>query len=442
MEQKQDIGKLIQKQFDGVEKSPQDSLWTKIEATLQKGQKKKRILLLVFLFALILGLNSVWFLGDFYKQTNDAIQTKTTEVSNENNTLESETENNNTTKMVSESTEDSLNEEQQLSNTEPSERLKSKNNLPLKNENSQNRKESSGSEKTSFNSHQNQSDLNEQQENIQNTVTKVDEINTSILEEDIVEVSPEQKLDSIPDEINDTNSKETETNKRSKRWAVTILGGLDTYSSFNKGSLVHSGLDGFKRSGTLDYTYGIALRFDLTEKLAISYGVNKTSFSYYTHYIPSSNETEINRILNYTDMESGQTISSAELSNFLQDETQTDLLHQIEYYELPFIIRYNLSNKRLGVQTLAGLSTYLVNKENLYVQNENDDQLKIGSLNNLTGTRFSVNLGFGLYYELSENFLIELNPTFKYSLSKYSRRTSGDKPYNFGFFTGLTYRIF
>lgn len=442
MARKEDIGQLIKRQFEGVEKSPADGLWEKIDGTLQKRKKNKRTFLFFLLFVSIIAVNSFLFLDHFPQQTNSDGKINITEINNEKSTSETGTDSYNSLKNGNSISEDKIDEVKNLTEKETSEHLKNENHLSQTNIPPQSRKKASKSEKINSKSNQEQTVNSNQQENHQNTITKVDSINNTILEPDIAEVTTEQKPDSLPVERAKYTPKKEETKKDPKKWAVTILGGLNTYNSYNKSSLIHFTLDDFNRSGTLDYTYGFAIRFDLSDNLAISYGMNKTTFSYFTQNIPASNETEINRILNYTDLSSGQTISSTELSTFLQDESQTDLLHQTEYIELPLLFRYNLSNKRFGIQALGGISTYLHNKENLYVQKENDERLKIGSLSNLTGARFSLNLGIGLYYEISENLLIELNPTFKYSLSKFSSNTTADKPYFIGVFTGLTYKLF
>jgi hypothetical protein len=443
MARKEDIGKFIKKQFESIEKSPEDALWGKIDNTLRKRRNNKRAFLLLFLLVFIFGVNSFWFSDYFSLQKNTDINLDTNEINNENSPSVTGLEDDNSIKNTrSGFSEGNRDEQQKLTEKVTPGHLNDKDNLSQTNESIQTKKNASKIEKINFSSNQEGNMTHNQQDNINNTTTKIDSINDTTAEPDIAEAIPEQPVDSIPSEKNENKSITEDLNKPSKKWAVTVLGGLNTYNSFNNSSLIHHSLNGFKRSGTLDYTYGFALRFDLTDNLAISYGINKTTFSYFTKNIPASNESEINRILNYTNVSSGQTITSTELTNFLQNESQTDLLHQVEYIELPFLIHYSLSNKKLGIHTIGGISTYLHKKESLYVQNDNDDRLKIGTLNNLTGARFSLNLGVGLYYEISENLLIELNPTFKYSLMRYSNKSDGDKPYFIGVFTGLTYKMF
>jgi hypothetical protein len=438
MASKEDIGKLIKKQFEGVEKSPADSLWEKIDGTLQKRERIKRNFFLFFLLIFIIAVSSFLFLDNFSPQTNPDGKYN----ANEKSTPENGIDKNNSIKNATSSGEDKIYEDFNQIKKESSEQLENEKKISQINQTSQQKRNTSKSGQINVDSNQAEAATYNQQNDFKYTTKEVDSIINGILDPGITEVTPEQLSDSIPVEKNEDNTNKEETIKPSKKWAVTVLGGINSYSSFNNSSLIHHTLDHFNRSGTLDYTYGFALRFDLLDNLAISYGINKTTFSYFTQNIPASNEPEINRIQNYTDLNSSQRISSAELSTFLQNESQTDLLHQTEYIELPFLIRYSLSSNRFGIHTLGGISTYLQNKENLYVQNENGDRLKIGSLNNLTGARFSLNLGVGLYYEISENLLIELNPTFKYSLSKFSSRADGDKPYFIGVFTGLTYKLF
>lgn len=441
MTRKEDIGKLIKKQFEGVEISPDASLWEKIDGTLQKRKKKKILFYSLFFLALIIGINSILFFDTTLQQNHSEEKFKTNEITNNKSVLESNNDNANSTIItIRDSIENKINEDQKLTEKEISERLKDKITVSKANKNPVSNRIITETEKSNLNADQEQTTTFNDLDNKIYQTTIADSINNN-LETEISELIPEKLSDSISDENNKNTSPEELTAKPPKKWAITVLGGLNTYVSFNKSSLIHQSLDNYNRKGTLNYTYGFALRFDLSDNLTVSYGINKTTFSYFTQHIPASNESEINRILNYTDASSGQTISSSELSNFLQNESQTDLLHQTEYIELPLLFRYSLSSKRFGIHTLGGISTYLRRNENLYVQKENNDRLKIGSLNNLTGARFSLNLGVGLYYEISENLLIEINPTFKYSLSKYSSQANGDKPYFIGIFTGLTYNL-
>ncbi|GGD89070.1 hypothetical protein [Planktosalinus lacus] len=456
MGQKEDIGKLIKKQFKGVDVSPEDLLWDKIDATLQKRKRKRRALLFLLFIIAAIGLSTYYYTN--YNPSNVVNNSPNSDLKNESSPTNSMTETHNTTNQVGNTTDqenisnqenlekvnrDTLTQEndkspqkifsEQFLNKGKSKTNKSKNTTQNKEEYTQ----ASNKEltETSTTSKTDNSDTI-----IQDTV--LDTLNkTKNLKENFPQNTARQKRARIQKDSTNSNEK-TIDNIDSKKWALTITGGVSYLNSFNRGSIIDSRLDTYNREGTLDFSYGLAIRFELSNKFAVSYGANKSTFSYETQNVPSSDEIEINRILSYTDRSFGNTTTSAEVSNFLDGENQTDLLHQIEYIEMPLLMHYKLIDKRLGIHTIGGFSTYLLNKDHLYVKNDQGKRLKIGDSKNLIATRFSINLGVGAYYTISDNFMIELNPTLKYNFTKISSRSNGDNPFVIGVFTGLTYKIF
>ena len=459
MRNKEDIGKLIKKRFKSVEISPKDSLWDKIDTSLQKRKRKRRALLFLLFIIAAIGLSTYYYTN--YNPSNIVNTSPNSDLKNKLSPTNSMTETQNITKQVGNTTDqENISNQENLEKINTDKLTQESNKSPQKifSEQFKNKvdtktnKSSKTKNVTLKNEEYTQSSKKELTEN---TTTSKTDISDTIIQDQVSDTLNKTKnlKMNIPKNVtkqkreriqkDSTNSNEqTINNIESKKWALTLTGGTSYLNSFNRGSIIDSRLDTYNREGTLDFSYGLAIRFEISNKFTVSYGANKSAFSYETQNVPSSDEIEITRILSYTDRSFGNTTTSAEISNFLDGENQTDLLHQIEYIEMPLLLHYKLIDKRLGVHTLGGFSTYLLNKDHLYVQNDQEKRLKIGNSKNLIATRLSFNIGVGAYYTISDYFMIELNPTLKYNFTKISSRSNGDNPFVIGVFTGLTYKIF
>ncbi|MBM3434785.1 MAG: PorT family protein, partial [Bacteroidetes bacterium] len=109
--------------------------------------------------------------------------------------------------------------------------------------------------------------------------------------------------------------------------------------------------------------------------------------------------------------------------------------------EVPFLIKYNLLNKKLGVSVLGGICpAYVVkNRTYLHVDKEKYD---IGNSDNLNTMIYSSTFGIGFNYAISKALLLNFEPVFKYSLSPINKNSQFDyHPYSFSWLTGISYNF-
>ena len=124
----------------------------------------------------------------------------------------------------------------------------------------------------------------------------------------------------------------------------------------------------------------------------------------------------------------------------LASYSSSDLTQSFETIEIPFLLRYNLSQKRLGVFVTGGLSANWIVENAVY--RNNGGRTKIGETDNIRTTNFSSQLGFGLEYRLNSRFQIGLEPSVKYYLNSINKSGEYDyKPYSIGIFTGIRYNF-
>src|SRR5690606_36775183 len=109
----------------------------------------------------------------------------------------------------------------------------------------------------------------------------------------------------------------------------------------------------------------------------------------------------------------------------------------IEYLESPLELKYSIVNKRIGANIIGGVSTLVVNNNEVSIIS-GDFNTVIGEANNLNDLSFSTNIDVGLDYNLSRRLFFKLEPMLKYQLTSYTGNGSF-KPYYLGVYIGFSY---
>jgi Outer membrane protein beta-barrel domain len=131
------------------------------------------------------------------------------------------------------------------------------------------------------------------------------------------------------------------------------------------------------------------------------------------------------------------------LATGLQTESPTSTDAQLNQYfhvlEVPFLARYNIIDRSVNVNILGGLSTNFIIGNEVYI-NEGDSESYFGKTSSINTVNYSGNVGLGFDYEMNKNFLLSIEPVFKYYLNSINTENLIDaSPYNFGFYTGIRY---
>ena len=112
-----------------------------------------------------------------------------------------------------------------------------------------------------------------------------------------------------------------------------------------------------------------------------------------------------------------------------------------EYVEIPLYLRYNVLNKRFGIEMMGGFSSNLLVGNQTYIES-NLGKTLVGKTNDMEVMNYSGTLGVGFKYGLSKSFFLNLEPRVKYYLNSLNTNESVSyKPYTIGVFTGLSYQF-
>ncbi len=192
---------------------------------------------------------------------------------------------------------------------------------------------------------------------------------------------------------------------------------------------------------------GVKVNYQLSNKFFIQSGVNKVELAYNTKNVNASISSSKNALSNINTNKTGVILtpvgsgrSDGTGTELNKSSVSGDLNQSIEYFELPIEMKYNLYDKRIGLNLVGGFSTLILSNNSLSMitQNEVTD---LGNASNLNDLNFSGNVGVDLDYKISKSWYLNVAPMFKYQFNTYSDNAGNFRPYYFGLYSGLNYKF-
>ena len=120
-------------------------------------------------------------------------------------------------------------------------------------------------------------------------------------------------------------------------------------------------------------------------------------------------------------------------------KTDTGALNQkMGYYEFPIELSYTLSNKKIGINLIGGVSTLFLN-ENKISMVSTQTNVAIGEAKNLNKVHLSTNVGVGFNYQFIKSFQLNFEPIVKYQFNTFTKDDNNFKPLFLGLYTGVSY---
>lgn len=292
--------------------------------------------------------------------------------------------------------------------------------------------------------------------------SKVTDSEIAIAETQVeIEIKKENKK-SLLDYIAEKNEEASITSQKTtpeNRWDVAPNFAPVYYSSLGNGSSIDPQFSDNSKSGDINYSYGVKVSYAINDKLSVRTGINKVDLSYSTNNIEFAIASASDGLQSINYDARGYAIAVGNpgslkpppsgIPTVAEDGTVIvprsgiipgTMKQELDYFEIPLELKYNLSNNRLGVNVVGGMSTLLLNNNMVSVLSDGF-QSEIGSANNLNSVSFSTNVGLGFDYKLSKRFVFNLEPMFKYQLNPYSDSTIDFKPYYLGVYSGFSYRF-
>ncbi|MDH3323012.1 MAG: outer membrane beta-barrel protein, partial [Flavobacteriaceae bacterium] len=234
-----------------------------------------------------------------------------------------------------------------------------------------------------------------------------------------------------------------------KKWSVGPTVTPVYYNTLQSGSPINDDLSGNSKSADDAYSVGVKVNYQLSKKIQLQSGLNKVELAYNTKdvnaFISSSKNAGTNSntdkpgvILTPTSKYKNDILPEIQVSN--KSNVNGDLNQSIEYYEFPLEMKYSLYDKKIGLNLVGGVSTFILSKNSVSIVSQNFIT-DLGEANNLNSINFSGNLGVDLDYKINSSWYLNVAPMFKYQFNTYSNNSGNFKPYYFGFYSGLNYKF-
>ncbi|MEA1898943.1 MAG: hypothetical protein U9N53_14895 [Bacteroidota bacterium] len=258
----------------------------------------------------------------------------------------------------------------------------------------------------------------------------------------------------------------------SYKWAVS--GNVSPLFSFRYANTESSGeeMDYFyeKESGIMSYSGGVNVIYSLKKRLSVQTGLQYSkggqrlndiifyqdvqtgrllSSGIFQGNIPYPIETSIG-IINSGDnvhyivdfellngkLYTGNLSTRPEFENY--EAMNTFLTQNLEFLEIPVLIRYKLIDKKLGMNVISGLgASFLV--DNAVYMNYMGEQFPLGQIENVKVVNFTGTLGLGLEYSVNKKLSLNLEPSIKYFLNSLNTDSKfSTHPYFFGVYSGVS----
>ena len=226
------------------------------------------------------------------------------------------------------------------------------------------------------------------------------------------------------------------------------------YNTLSQGSSIDASFADNSQSGDVNISYGLGVRYALSDRLKIRSGISNVALSYSTGGIELG-DGPVSLALKTIDYASeGVVVIAQDLGTFSsqnQDGTFGDItpkstngeafiIQNISYYEVPLELSYTLFDSAFGLDVIGGVSTLLLGNNEVSVTAGNYNEV-LGSANNLSSLSFATNIGLGLHYKMSSKFRLNIEPMFKYQLNPYTDSSVSFKPYYLGVYTGLSFKF-
>ncbi len=200
---------------------------------------------------------------------------------------------------------------------------------------------------------------------------------------------------------------------------------------------------------------GISLDYQFNSRLSLGSGLFISRIGQQNNNVLAYNDPDFSNMYKLASSTGSVSINPAKFENAIQqpiaiakDSLPGDYIingrfvQNLDYLEIPFVLKYKVIESKLSLQLMGGLSPGILVNNRSYFQLDGE-KLQTGTTENIDPFIYNSIVGFGLSYALSEKLSFNMEPSFKYALSPVNN-TAGINyhPYSFSWFTGISYRIY
>mgnify|MGYP000719411390 CR=1 FL=1 len=280
----------------------------------------------------------------------------------------------------------------------------------------------------------------------------------SVVEEECIEEEVEKPIEkTIEEAIAELEEEQDEEEDKEEevvlnKWKIAPNIAPVYYNTLSSGSPIDSELSGNKKKGKINMSYGVGVGYAISKKLTLRTGVSKVSLGFDTEDVAVSTNPETvgsgrsMRNINLSpavvslNITSSENLSLAQIPSSFSSLYDSSLSQRFGYLEVPLELSYKISDKKMKIDIIAGMSTFFLNENDIYTTT-NGIETHIGEANNLSKMSYSTNVGLGFNYNISKAFNFNFEPTFKYQLNAFSNDSGNFKPYILGVYTGFSFKF-
>jgi hypothetical protein len=188
-----------------------------------------------------------------------------------------------------------------------------------------------------------------------------------------------------------------------------------------------------KKTSQLNSSYGVLLRIMGSKKIGLQLGVGIINSNYSDTFLKESNS-----FIKENDVSLNVTLQ--ELNVFFPDSKEVTSRQESTFIEVPLEAYYVISDKKLGLATTFGISFLKLQKNNVFLESDSIERMRIGSLKNISPFSSSINLKLNLFYKIFPKLQFDLYPSFQYQFMGW-KDVPNYHPYFFSIKTGLSYKL-
>ncbi|WP_396602673.1 hypothetical protein [Algibacter sp. R77976] len=295
-------------------------------------------------------------------------------------------------------------------------------------------------------------------ENAKTLITEASKNNTTIAnsnEKKIEEAKPNNNAEdnklSIEDAINNTKDVIEKENTLKNKWSVAPNAAPVYFNTLGEGSSIDPQFNSNSKSGEVNMSYGISASYAVNKKLSVRSGINRVNLGYNTNDVVvfqsaglSSRSSALQNVSSRNNSDAVSLISSENLNSNASDAfaSTNGLINQaLGYIEIPLEIQYTLSDKKFGVNLIGGFSSFFLNNNEIFSEEQNGTRTFLGEASNVNNVSYSANFGLGLNYKMSKKFDFNLEPIFKYQFNTFNDTSGSFSPFFIGVYTGFAIKF-
>jgi len=228
------------------------------------------------------------------------------------------------------------------------------------------------------------------------------------------------------------DSTKTEVAKSGYEITVAPYYGYNYTGNFGNGNFINDSKTS-KKGSEFNTSYGVLIRIMGSSKIGMQLGVGIINSVYSADFTKESNS-----FINQNDV--ALSVPLEELNQLFPNQTKVTSRQETSFIEVPLEAYYVLSDKKFGMATSFGVSFLKFQKNEVFLESDDIERMKIGKLENIAPFSSSVNVKFNLFYKITPKLYFDLYPSFQYQFMGY-KGVSNYHPYFFSIKTGLSYKL-